>query len=63
MTRCDRWQLWLNGRFPKREYKTSVVDINGKLVFLTCYFKKLMPPQELLEGDDEQKAVGAGRWW
>ena len=59
MTRCDRWHEWLTKKFPKREYKTAVVDINGKLVFITSYFKKLAPPPQLLEGSDVEKAVGA----
>ena len=58
ISRSDRWLEWLHKKYPKREYKTSVVDINGKLVFITSYFKKLAPPTELLQsGTDQEKAV------
>nr|XP_015200508.1 PREDICTED: coiled-coil and C2 domain-containing protein 2A isoform X2 [Lepisosteus oculatus] len=35
--------------FPSRQCLTTVIDINGKTVFITRYIKPLNPPQELLD--------------
>ena len=43
----ENWQTELEKKYDKREYKYSVVDINGKSVFITRYFKPLKPPEEL----------------
>lgn len=54
---AETWQNELSGKFPKREYKTTVVDVNGKSVFVTRYFKALKPPEELVKGDVLETAV------
>ncbi|XP_048108289.1 coiled-coil and C2 domain-containing protein 2A isoform X3 [Alosa alosa] len=36
-------------RFPDRPCLTTVIDINGKTVFITRYIRPLNPPQELLD--------------
>uniref|UniRef100_A0A8C1JTA6 Coiled-coil and C2 domain containing 2A n=1 Tax=Cyprinus carpio TaxID=7962 RepID=A0A8C1JTA6_CYPCA len=38
-----------SGRFPKRPCLTTVIDINGKTVFVTRFIRPLNPPQELLD--------------
>lgn len=53
---AETWQASIASKFPKREVKTTVVDINGKAVFITRYFKPLKPPDELLQ-DDNTKFV------
>lgn len=35
--------------FPTRTFTTAVIDINGKHVFITKYFKALAPPESVLE--------------
>ena len=48
MKHADQWQETVLARFEnKREVKTTVIDFNGKAVFVTRYFKKLKPPEEL----------------
>ena len=44
----DAWLGDLLKKYPKREYRTLVVDINGKSVFMTRFFKALRPPEELI---------------
>lgn len=36
-------------RFPDRPCLTTVIDINGKTVFVTRFIRPLNPPQELLD--------------
>lgn len=56
MQYAERWQAELQAARPNRHYKTSVIDVNGKNVFLTRYFKALKPPPEINEktGDSLQ---------
>ena len=42
------WLAALRSKFPKREYKTMVSDIDGKKVFLTRYIRAQHPPDELI---------------
>lgn len=49
MQYADKWQQEIEACFPKRHYKTSVIDVNGKNVFLTRFFRALKPPPEILE--------------
>ncbi|KAK7488454.1 hypothetical protein BaRGS_00020239, partial [Batillaria attramentaria] len=53
MQYAERWQADLEAALPKRHIKTSVIDVNGKNVFLTRYFKALKPPPEVLEKSSE----------
>jgi coiled-coil and C2 domain-containing protein 2A len=59
MQYAERWQDELTKMHPKRHYKTSVIDVNGKNVFLTRYFKALglKPPPDIEEKPDNMKAV------
>ncbi|XP_014781199.1 coiled-coil and C2 domain-containing protein 2A isoform X1 [Octopus bimaculoides] len=47
---CDVWQRQLEAKWSKRVYKTTVTDILGKAVFVTRFFKPLLPPKEITTG-------------
>ena len=48
MKHADEWKENVTSRFTeKREVKTTVIDVNGKAVFATRYFKALKPPDDL----------------
>nr|XP_022316561.1 coiled-coil and C2 domain-containing protein 2A-like isoform X3 [Crassostrea virginica] len=49
---ADNWEKTLNAKFKDRDFKTTVIDVNGKTVFVTRYFKALEPPQEIFEKAD-----------
>ncbi|XP_048762965.2 coiled-coil and C2 domain-containing protein 2A-like isoform X2 [Ostrea edulis] len=51
---AENWEKTLNAKFKDREYKTTVIDVNGKTVFVTRYFKALEPPQEIFEKADTE---------
>ncbi|XP_013408980.1 coiled-coil and C2 domain-containing protein 2A-like isoform X3 [Lingula anatina] len=53
---ADAWIEALQKKFPKREYKTTVIDVNGKSVFITRYFKSLKPPDEILNQNTAPQA-------
>uniref|UniRef100_A0A8D0H1Y2 Coiled-coil and C2 domain containing 2A n=1 Tax=Sphenodon punctatus TaxID=8508 RepID=A0A8D0H1Y2_SPHPU len=45
---AEKYQAECRLKFPNRGCQTTVIDINGKTVFITRYMKPLNPPQELL---------------
>ncbi|XP_033015930.1 coiled-coil and C2 domain-containing protein 2A [Lacerta agilis] len=45
---AERYQAECALKFPSRPCLTTVIDINGKTVFITRYIKPLNPPDELL---------------
>jgi coiled-coil and C2 domain-containing protein 2A len=45
----SQWCTNLAKKFPTREFQTTVMDSQGKAVFITRYFKGLSPPDELVE--------------
>ncbi|XP_053109462.1 coiled-coil and C2 domain-containing protein 2A isoform X3 [Hemicordylus capensis] len=45
---AERYQAECALKFPNRQCLTTVIDINGKTVFITRYIKPLNPPEELL---------------
>lgn len=45
---CEIFEKDAGQRFPDRPCLTTVVDINGKTVFITRFIRPLAPPQELL---------------
>ncbi|XP_046545533.1 LOW QUALITY PROTEIN: coiled-coil and C2 domain-containing protein 2A-like [Haliotis rubra] len=51
MQHAETWQEELNKKYPRRQYKTTVVDVNGKSVFITRYFKSLKPPDDITGKD------------
>ena len=54
---AEQWQAELQAKHRKRHFKTSVIDVNGKDVFLTRYFKALKPPPEINEKAKNLQAV------
>ncbi|XP_033097939.1 coiled-coil and C2 domain-containing protein 2A-like isoform X1 [Anneissia japonica] len=50
---ADNFVIEIKKKFPKREVITTVMDINGKSVFVTRYFRPLTPPPKVLEGDNK----------
>ncbi|XP_042326505.1 coiled-coil and C2 domain-containing protein 2A isoform X2 [Sceloporus undulatus] len=46
---AERYQAECALKFPNRQCLTTVIDINGKTVFITRYIKPLNPPEELLQ--------------
>ncbi|TSL61152.1 Coiled-coil and C2 domain-containing protein 2A [Bagarius yarrelli] len=46
---CESFEKEAVTRFPDRPCLTTVVDMNGKTVFITRFIRALSPPQELLD--------------
>uniref|UniRef100_A0ACB8E6U6 Coiled-coil and C2 domain-containing protein 2A n=1 Tax=Sphaerodactylus townsendi TaxID=933632 RepID=A0ACB8E6U6_9SAUR len=46
---AEKYQAECLLRFPSRQCLPTVIDINGKTVFVTRYVKPLNPPEELLQ--------------
>ena len=46
---AENWQIELEKRFPKRDYKTTVINFEAKSVFVMRYIKPLNPPEELIK--------------
>lgn len=44
----EKWQAEFEAAFPKREVKTTVIDVSGKTVFITRFIKAIRPPDDLL---------------
>ncbi|XP_075608570.1 coiled-coil and C2 domain-containing protein 2A isoform X2 [Balearica regulorum gibbericeps] len=44
-----KYEVECTSKFPSRQCLTTVIDLNGKTVFITRYIKPLNPPQELLD--------------
>ncbi|XP_050751273.1 coiled-coil and C2 domain-containing protein 2A [Gymnogyps californianus] len=44
-----KYEAECTSKFPSRQCLTTVIDLNGKTVFITRYIKPLNPPQELLD--------------
>ncbi|XP_063875385.1 coiled-coil and C2 domain-containing protein 2A-like isoform X2 [Scylla paramamosain] len=42
------WVAALASRYPRRRFRTHVLDLSGRLVCLTRYLRPLPPPQELM---------------
>lgn len=45
----DRFERDAALRYPDRPCLTTVIDLNGKTIFITRYIRPLNPPQELLD--------------
>ncbi|XP_064916643.1 coiled-coil and C2 domain-containing protein 2A isoform X4 [Columba livia] len=45
----EKYEAECTSKFPSRQCLTTVIDLNGKTVFITRYIKPLNPPQELLD--------------
>ncbi|XP_040413141.1 coiled-coil and C2 domain-containing protein 2A isoform X3 [Cygnus olor] len=46
---AEKYEAECTSKFPSRQCLTTVIDLNGKTVFITRYVKPLNPPQELLD--------------
>ncbi|KFW76622.1 Coiled-coil and C2 domain-containing protein 2A, partial [Phalacrocorax carbo] len=46
---AEKYEAECMSKFPSRQCLTTVIDLNGKTVFITRYIKPLNPPQELLD--------------
>ena len=53
---ADQWLFELEKKFPNRNYKATVIDLNGQSVFITRYIKSLKPPEVLINGQPSGKA-------
>ncbi|XP_015268406.1 PREDICTED: coiled-coil and C2 domain-containing protein 2A [Gekko japonicus] len=57
---AEKYQAECLLKFPNRQCLTTVIDINGKTVFVTRYIRPLNPPEELLRGHaDNPQATSA----
>lgn len=54
---AKNWQSQLESKWPSRSYKTTVIDITGKSVFITRFFKPLAAPAEFTEGKTTSAAT------
>lgn len=45
----ERFERTAAQRYPDRPCVTTVIDLNGKTVFITRYIRPLKPPQMLLD--------------
>ncbi|XP_026201331.1 coiled-coil and C2 domain-containing protein 2A isoform X2 [Anabas testudineus] len=45
----EEYERFAAQRYPNRPCVTTVIDLNGKTVFITRYIRPLNPPQELLD--------------
>ncbi|XP_071412876.1 coiled-coil and C2 domain-containing protein 2A isoform X2 [Pithys albifrons albifrons] len=46
---AEKYEAECTSKFPSRQCLTTVIDLDGKTVFITRYIKPLNPPQELLD--------------
>ncbi|XP_064007478.1 coiled-coil and C2 domain-containing protein 2A isoform X1 [Pogoniulus pusillus] len=46
---AEKYEAECTSKFPSRQCLTTVIDLNGKTVFITRYIRPLNPPQELLD--------------
>ncbi|XP_071836357.1 coiled-coil and C2 domain-containing protein 2A-like [Apostichopus japonicus] len=59
---AENFTLQVLKKFPKREVKTTVVDINGTSVFITRYFRPLKPPEALLGSEPSQTTKNVAKF-
>ncbi|XP_077389607.1 coiled-coil and C2 domain-containing protein 2A isoform X3 [Festucalex cinctus] len=59
---AERFERAAAGEFPGRPCTTTVVDLNGKTVFITRYIRPLNPPRELLVDDAQEAAAQVARF-
>lgn len=48
MAAGQEWVDSISARYPRRKFRTHVLDLSGRLVCLTRYLRPLEPPQELI---------------
>ncbi|KFO95909.1 Coiled-coil and C2 domain-containing protein 2A, partial [Calypte anna] len=54
-----KYEAECTSKFPSRQCLTTVIDLNGKTVFITRYIKPLNPPQELLDATSNSSQTAA----
>uniref|UniRef100_A0A8C9KVJ1 Coiled-coil and C2 domain containing 2A n=1 Tax=Serinus canaria TaxID=9135 RepID=A0A8C9KVJ1_SERCA len=61
---AEKYEAECTSKFPSRQCLTTVIDLDGKTVFITRYIKPLNPPQELLDAvpDRSQTAELVARY-
>ncbi|XP_077980820.1 coiled-coil and C2 domain-containing protein 2A-like [Glandiceps talaboti] len=53
MYHAETFQTMFEKKYPKREVLTTVMNIDGKSVFVTRYFKPIKPPDEILNTESD----------
>ncbi|KAM6313440.1 coiled-coil and C2 domain-containing protein 2A [Aegotheles albertisi] len=56
---AEKYEAECTSKFPSRQCLTTVIDLNGKTVFITRYIKPLNPPQELLDATPNSSQTAA----
>ncbi|KAK3580952.1 hypothetical protein CHS0354_006977 [Potamilus streckersoni] len=59
LAHAENWQRNFETKFPQREILTTVIDVNGKSVFVTRYFKPLHPPEEFISKGEQSAELVA----
>jgi len=49
---ADKWLAEVEMKFPKRNYTSTVVNLEGITILATRYIKALKAPEEISEGGD-----------
>ena len=49
LDKAVNWSTRLNAKHPRRQFKCTVMDVSGKTVILTRYFRPIKPPDDLIE--------------
>ncbi|RMC14302.1 hypothetical protein DUI87_09395 [Hirundo rustica rustica] len=56
---AEKYEAECTSKFPSRQCLTTVIDLDGKTVFITRYIKPLNPPQELLDAVPNRSQTAA----
>uniref|UniRef100_A0A8C5TLA4 Coiled-coil and C2 domain containing 2A n=1 Tax=Malurus cyaneus samueli TaxID=2593467 RepID=A0A8C5TLA4_9PASS len=56
---AEKYEAECTSKFPSRQCLTTVIDLDGKTVFITRYIKPLNPPQELLDAVPDRSQAAA----
>uniref|UniRef100_A0A8C3DQS5 Uncharacterized protein n=1 Tax=Corvus moneduloides TaxID=1196302 RepID=A0A8C3DQS5_CORMO len=56
---AEKYEAECTSKFPTRQCLTTVIDLDGKTVFITRYIKPLNPPQELLDAIPNRSQTAA----
>ncbi|XP_061682296.1 coiled-coil and C2 domain-containing protein 2A isoform X4 [Syngnathoides biaculeatus] len=59
---AERFERTASAEFPGRPCATTVVDLNGKTVFITRYIRPLNPPQEVLADEPQESTAQVARF-
>nr|XP_021410039.1 coiled-coil and C2 domain-containing protein 2A isoform X4 [Lonchura striata domestica] len=56
---AEKYEAECTSKYPSRQCLTTVIDLDGKTVFITRYIKPLNPPQELLDAVPDRSQTAA----